>query len=151
MGCCHWNGLTVKNKPYCGSILHLKSHLEIPCRAAQCSGWKWCRDIEGGSPGRVGRTVHRAVCAALLSALPLCISIYSVQGSCFWQTDGGASKKGNFNFYFLRYDIRRSLESCLISLMKLFLFEDPIRFSLFGRNIPLKQKRSARTYPRIQK
>lgn len=50
-----------------------------------------------------GGTVHKAVCAAIVSALsavPLCVPIYYVQYSCFWQTDGGVSKKGNLIFLF---------------------------------------------------
>lgn len=59
----------------------------------------------------VGRTVHRAACAALLSAAPLCIPIYPVQSSGFWQTDGGVSKKGNFNFSFCSMVSRQFGES----------------------------------------
>lgn len=61
------------------------------------------RDIEGGSPGMVGGTVRKAVCAAVgsaLSAVPLCIPIDHVQYSCFWGTDGGVSKKGDLIFLF---------------------------------------------------
>lgn len=92
----------MQNNLYYGSILHLNSHLDIPCAAAKCSGWK-CgtqRDVEGDSPGMVGRTVHKAVCAAIVSALS------AVQYSCFWQTDGGVSKKGNSIFFFLQDDVR---------------------------------------------
>lgn len=98
VGCCHWSGLTVQNSLYYGSILHLNSHLDIPRAAVKCSVWK-CgtqRDVEGDSPGMMGGTVHKAVCAAIVSALS------AVQCSCFWQTDGGVSKKGISIFSFCK-------------------------------------------------
>jgi len=47
----------VQNNLFCGSVLHLNSHLEIPCTAAKCSGWKWHaemlrEDLQGCQEGQ---------------------------------------------------------------------------------------------------